>query len=1148
LTGSGNRRWVYWVGLLLAAALSAAPVSGQEPSSSGDGLSVASVQADIAALEKTSAEDKDGAQALGLYRAALQSLQRAEENASHAADFKKAIDNAADEEARLAKKLESVKSASGDEDRQRWARMTPDELGQLLTKRQAELADLQNQLAELRARGSALRTRPEQIREEVAPAKTRLDEVQKLLKQVQVGADETARSSRARLAALSAEQRELVSRANKLELERLSVPVLLRQQELSRELVEERISGTEERVRKLQDLIAERRQAEAEHARDAADQTRLDVAGKHPLLIREAERNTELGRRLAALSEDLRAAQTESQQEAALLKDLEESYRRISQQLEFSGMERALAQVLFGLRKRLLDVKRYERKMDEQQRSLTGARLAQFDTDDRIRKLDNTDEYAEKLLSGYFKEQGSEVLSVDERDHIRGELMGLLADRKVLLGKLKDVYSSYVEVLGDVQLKQKEVLAKAQAYIELLDENLWLLPSNQPIDLQWPVDLLDGIAWIVDPNSWADTVAALGQQALERPGAVLGIALVVVALLIVTPWLRARIVALSQGVGNVTKDSYALTVRVLIATAALASPWPLLVYGVGWLLSRQSDTFFAFALGTAMIRMAPYFWILDALRKLFVEKGLAETHFRWPHEVREVFSGNLAWYVPVAVTLGLLVALTHWHIDAPEISRSTLGRLAQIGGCGAFVVFVWRILRRNTGAFREQRGPCWGRWNLVDFLLVALILVVGSFALLTIAGYYFTSLELFAMLYRSLLLVVGAYLLYALALRWQLLIARRIALTNALNRRQADLEARASRQSGESVEPPLAEAAEDRRPELADLTAQTQKFLRIVFWLGVLLGLLWLWSDIAPAFTAIDEIVLWHHTVADASGSRLVPITAQNLLTTMVVVVLTIVASRNLPGLLEIFLLQPLGLEAGNRYAINMIARYVILSFGFLAVVQILGVGWGDVQWLVAALGVGLGFGLKDIFGNFMSGLIILFERPIRVGDTVTVGNVSGVVSRIRIRSTTITEWDNKEMVIPNQNLVVQPLMNWTLSNQVTRMTFPVGLAYGCDTERACRVIKETVESHPLVVDDPQPSVLFLGFGESSLSFEFRVYVRDRAHRLLVTHDLHMALERKLRENGIEIAFPQRDLHIRSVDPQIEGWRPPAIDPGTQSP
>lgn len=1135
------------MGLLLAAVLSVGSALGQEPSPDDDGLSIESLQGEIAALEKVSAEDKDGTQALGFYRAALQSLQRADENASRAADFKKTIDTAAAEEAQLAKELDGLNESSPDKESRRWAAMTPDELGQLFTKKQADQADLQNQLAELRTRASALLTRPEQIRDEVATAKTRLDELQKLLKQAQVAPGETARSSRARQSALRAEQRELVARTNKLELERLSVPVRARQQDLSRKLAEAKLSATEERVRALQELIAERRQTEAERARDAADQTRQDVAGKHPLLIREAERNTELGRRLAKLSEDLRTAQAQLQQESSLLKDLEGSYRRISQQLEFSGMERALAQVLFGLRKRLLDVRRYERKMEEQHRKLADVRLAQFDTDDQIRAVSSPDEYVDKLFSEYFTAKNGEAPVADERDRIRGELAGLLSDRQTLLGKLKDVYSGYVEVLGNVQLKQREVLAKAQAYIELLDENLWLLPSNQPIDLEWSVDLVDGIAWVSDPKSWADTVLALGRQALEHASATFVLVLAVAGLLFGRRWLKGRLVALSQNVGNVTKDSYVLTVRALIATAALATPWPLLLFGVGWLLSQQSEAFFTFALGTAMIKIAPYFWLLHALSKLFVEKGLAETHFRWTRQVLEVFSRNLAWYVPVAVALGVLVTLTHWHIDAPEVSRSTLGRLAQITGCGAFGVFVWRVLRRDAGAFTQQRGPCWGRWNLLDFVLVALVLMVGSFALLTIAGYYFTSLELFAMLYRSLLLVVGAFLLYSLALRWQLLVARRIAFANALSRRQADLEARASRQAGEAAEPPLSEAPEDRRPDLADLAAQTQKFLRIVFWVSVLLGLGWLWGDIAPAFTAIDEIVLWHYTVADASGSRLVPITAQDLLTTLVVVVLTVVASRNIPGLMEIFLLQPLGLEAGNRYAINTLARYVILTVGFLAVVQILGVGWGDVQWLIAALGVGLGFGLKDIFANFMSGLIILFERPIRVGDIVTVGAVSGVVSRIRIRSTTITDWDNKEMVIPNQSLVVQSLINWTLTDQVTRMTFQIGLAYGCDTERACRLIQETIEAHPLVMTDPKPSVFFLGFGESALTFEFRVYVRDRSHRMPVTHELHMALERKLRENGIEIPFPQRDLHIRSIDPQLGLGGLPAIDPGRRA-
>ena len=132
-------------------------------------------------------------------------------------------------------------------------------------------------------------------------------------------------------------------------------------------------------------------------------------------------------------------------------------------------------------------------------------------------------------------------------------------------------------------------------------------------------------------------------------------------------------------------------------------------------------------------------------------------------------------------------------------------------------------------------------------------------------------------------------------------------------------------------------------------------------------------------------------------------------------------------------------------------------------------------------MGLGLGFGLQEIFANFVSGLIILFERPIRVGDTVTVGSISGVVSRIRIRATWITGFDRKELVVPNKEFVTTQLVNWSLSDAVSRVEIKVGIAYGSDTERAIELLQDAADANPDVLRDPAPSVLFLGFGESSL-------------------------------------------------------------------
>jgi potassium efflux system protein len=281
--------------------------------------------------------------------------------------------------------------------------------------------------------------------------------------------------------------------------------------------------------------------------------------------------------------------------------------------------------------------------------------------------------------------------------------------------------------------------------------------------------------------------------------------------------------------------------------------------------------------------------------------------------------------------------------------------------------------------------------------------------------------------------------------------------------------------------------------------------------------------------TATVEMTNAAGEIVSSVEQRLVPITLVDLLVALLVGAATLALARNLPGLLEVSVFRRLRSSAGERYAYTTLVKYAVTLAGAVLALNAVGVGWSNVQWLLAAVGLGLGFGLQEIFANFISGLIILFERPIRVGDTVTVGDISGTVTKIRIRATWITGFDRKELVVPNKEFVTGRLVNWSLSDAVLRVEIPVGVAYGSDTEKVIRVLRVVAEKNENVLEDPKPYVLFRGFGDSSLSFELRAFSPDVAHYINIVHELHMEIDRAFRAEGIEIAFPQRDLHLRSV-------------------
>jgi small-conductance mechanosensitive channel len=323
------------------------------------------------------------------------------------------------------------------------------------------------------------------------------------------------------------------------------------------------------------------------------------------------------------------------------------------------------------------------------------------------------------------------------------------------------------------------------------------------------------------------------------------------------------------------------------------------------------------------------------------------------------------------------------------------------------------------------------------------------------------------------------------------------------------------------------------RPDLASIGAQATQLLRALSAILLVAAVLVVWRDALPGLSLLNEISLW--TYADVEEGQTVEraVTLGSVMLALTIGFVAVVAVKNIGGFLDIAFPERARLSGGSRFAIRTVARYVIVGGAVVTVFSVLGGNWTRIQWLVAAMGVGLGFGLQEIFANFVSGLIILFERPIRIGDTVTVADVTGVVTRVQARATTVTDFDRKEVVIPNKTVITERVVNWTLSDPITRVVLKVGVAYGSDTAATCESILKAVRSVPYVLADPAPSVFFLSFGDSALDFQARFFVDGVDQRIRATHDVLTAIERELRQAGIEIPFPQRDVHLKSALPAL---------------
>jgi potassium efflux system protein len=262
-------------------------------------------------------------------------------------------------------------------------------------------------------------------------------------------------------------------------------------------------------------------------------------------------------------------------------------------------------------------------------------------------------------------------------------------------------------------------------------------------------------------------------------------------------------------------------------------------------------------------------------------------------------------------------------------------------------------------------------------------------------------------------------------------------------------------------------------------------------------------------------------------------LTMQMLISAIIAFYLALQISWVLQAVSDAQILSTGSFDRGVRDAVKKLIHYGVVLVGFLVALSLLGLGLQNFVVLLGAFGVGIGFGLQDIVNNFLSGLILLFERPIKVGDAIVIDGEYGTVTRIGLRSTVVESLDQAEHIVPNSQMISQKVTNWTLSARRVRIVVPVGVAYGSDLEKVLAILKETGEHHPDVLQDPPPAPLFIQFGNSSLDFELRVWIPNVDSRPKIKNELLLEIDRRFREAGVEIPFPQQDLHLRSIVPGI---------------
>lgn len=885
------------------------------------------------------------------------------------------------------------------------------------------------------------------------------------------------------LATLEAEQTSSQKRIELVQLRLKVVRAQLAQQELF--------------IEKLNRAISNERQAitDATLADSLAPATSTDDA-----LTRRLKANNELlGQKLQTLT--LQIDNVVDQQEAA-----EKRYQE--QSLQISNIQEQIAWVktnsAFG--ERFLQMLQNLPKPPNQealQNQIADTRLARYQMEQDLARN---------------QEQ------LDEKEQFSDAQYQLLQAESKLLKQLLQGFDQLLSELAKLKVSQNNLTAQYHTLKNTLSEHLFWVPNAAPIGKLWVTDLHRSLIWLVQQAPWQQLSQALDEQSDYWSWWLILLVLCLVVQDIVKPRFDRALSRFIAPVGNVTQDDFIYTFETLLVTMgyALLRPSPVILAGAFFMLSQYN---LVQAVGCGLLVMGCVYLVYRFMFLLSVEKGVLIGHFRRPKEVIEHGKQRLKSLMLITIPLVAIVSFT--EILELSLVRNSLGRGAFIILCLQLFWFYRDILNFARKYRAEQQDPGKNRRLLQRLLWMVLLLTPVISAVLAWRGFYFTAFQLLLQLQLSLLLALGFLLLYQLIKRWMLIERRRIAFDRAKAKRAEKL---AQRERGETVLADSQDVYEEPKVDLETISSQSLGLVRSLLILAFLASLIGLWTQTHSAmFSFLDGINLWNSTALIDGSEQLVPVTLKSVLFGILIMVFSLMIATNLPGLLELVLLQRLDLTPGTGFAITTVSRYLVVMVGTLVGFSTLGMEWSKLQWLIAALSVGLGFGLQEIFANFISGLIILFEKPVRIGDTVTIRDLTGTVSKIQIRATTIIDWDRKEIIVPNKAFITEQLINWSLSDPITRVIIKVAVARDSDPAKVEASLYQAIKECQHALHTPEPEVWFAGFGQHTQDYEVRAYAKDMGARWPLRHDLHKRISAKLKENNLELAFPQMEITINQT-------------------
>ena len=875
------------------------------------------------------------------------------------------------------------------------------------------------------------------------------------------------------------------------------------------DLLNARAQVQQQQISAMQEAINQQHLAQTQNQVDQVQQ-QSQSAVKNNYIQKELERNAQLSQFLLEQTEKTNTLTQDELRMRSVLDSLTQTQRTIDEQISALQGTLVLSRIIQQQKQKLptnLNIQGLSKQIAD-------LRVQIFDMTQRRNELYDLEAYLAKVQA-----EQNQTFTAEEK----AQLTNLLTERRKIASDVIKSLNNQLNLAISLELTQQQITQLSDQIQAKLDQQSFWVKSNNPINLAWFKQL---------PMSLGEQFEGISKKlGFPKNFDNLPYLLMFVAILVLIggiifrfkTLIKQRLATINSEINTLRSDSQWHTPMALLLTAIIALPstlWFLAVCQLlGFFFVRNPAEFWQWSLS-----MAAYWWFFSFVLALLRPNGISVRHFGFSQDEAEKLRA-VTKRIIVAVVLLLNTSVFSNVMDS-GLANDVLGELNTMVAlifCIAIIAPRFRRASKTLGQTnRDHRDEL-----VLKIVRILLQLVPVGLIVLVVLGYYYTALNLINHMINSYI----AWVVWSLArhtiYRAITVSSQRLAYRRLQEKRQ---QKAAELNDGSPSDDVVVVSEQEEGMAVNQVRGQLQRFADLFIWTALLAIFYYVWSDLVTVVSYLRDITLWQQTTTTETGVVTESISLFNLIVALVIIGITYILVRNLPGILEVLIFSRVKLSQGTPYTINTLLTYTLVAIGGAWAFATLGMSWSKLQWLFAALSVGLGFGMQEIFANFVSGIILLFERPIRVGDTVTINDVTGTVAKIRIRAITIIDPDRKEVIVPNKSFVTGQVTNWALSNTITRVVISIGVAYGSDLDLVKRLLLKAASEQANIMKDPEPRALFLSFGASTLDHELRVYVSQVSERTNTIDALNRRINELFAENNIEIAFNQLDVFIKNQD------------------